>query len=53
MKKAHRREFADEAQERAYWERPDSGADLDWARAEKVRLPRLKPSTTAISLGCR
>ncbi len=42
--------FADEAQERAFWERATSGADLDWRRAERVRLPNLKPSTTAISL---
>ena len=28
----------------------DSGADLDWSRAERVRLPNLQPSTTSISL---
>ena len=38
------------AAERAHWERANSGADLDWSRAERVRLPNLKPSTTAISL---
>ncbi len=42
--------FASEAEERAYWERIDSDADLDWSRAERVRLPNLQPSTTAISL---
>ena len=42
--------FASEADERAYWEREDSTADLDWSRAERVRLPNLQPSTTAISL---
>jgi predicted DNA binding CopG/RHH family protein len=42
--------FASEAEERAYWEREDSLADLDWRRAEPVRLPNLQPSTTAISL---
>jgi predicted DNA binding CopG/RHH family protein len=42
--------FASEAEERAYRERPDSGADLDWSRAERARLPNLMPSTTAISL---
>ncbi len=42
--------FAIEAEERAHWERTDSGADLDWSRAERVRLPNLQPSTTAISL---
>ena len=42
--------FASEAEERAYWEREDSAAGLDWRRAERVRLPNLKPSTTSISL---
>jgi predicted DNA binding CopG/RHH family protein len=42
--------FASEAEERVYWERPDSGVDLDWSRAERTRLPNLMPSTTAISL---
>ena len=39
-----------EAEERVYWERPDSGVDLDWSRAERVRLPNLMPSTTALRL---
>ena len=42
--------FASEADERAHWERGDSAADLDWRRARRVRLPNLRPSTTAISL---
>ena len=42
--------FTSEADERAYWERDDSTAHLDWRRAEQVRLPNLQPSTTAISL---
>lgn len=42
--------FATEAEERAYWERENSTADLDWSKAERVRLPNLHPSTTAISL---
>ena len=42
--------FASEADERAHWERPQSTAGLDWSRAERVRLPNLRPSTTAISL---
>ena len=42
--------FANEADERAYWERKDSGASLDWRRAERARFPNLRPSTTAISL---
>jgi len=42
--------FASGAEERAYWEREDSAADLDWRGAKRVRLPNLQPSTTAISL---
>ena len=42
--------FTSEAEERPYLEREDSTADLDWRRAERVRLPNLQPSTTAISL---
>jgi predicted DNA binding CopG/RHH family protein len=42
--------FASEADERAYWEREDSTASLDWRQARRVRLPNLQPSTTAISL---
>ena len=42
--------FTSEADERAYWERDDLAAHLDWRRAEQVRLPNLQPSTTAISL---
>ena len=42
--------FANEAQERAFWESQDSAAYLDWSSAKKVTLPRLKPSTQTISL---
>jgi predicted DNA binding CopG/RHH family protein len=42
--------FANEAQERAYWESHDSTEHLDWTRAQKVRLPKLKPTTKTISL---
>jgi predicted DNA binding CopG/RHH family protein len=42
--------FATEAEECAFWEREDSTADLDWSTAQRVRLPNLQPSTTAISL---
>jgi predicted DNA binding CopG/RHH family protein len=52
MKKARKTPvaFASETEEQAYGEREDSTADLDWRRAERVRLPNLQPSTTAISL---
>jgi hypothetical protein len=51
MKKARKTPvaFASGAEEQAYWEREDSTADLDWRRAERVRLPNLQPSTTAIA----
>ena len=41
-----------EAQERAYWEAEgrDSTQHLDWAKAQRVVLPNLKPSTKTISL---
>lgn len=43
-------EFHFEAEERAYWETHDSADHVDWSAAERVRLPNLKPSSTAISL---
>ena len=42
--------FADEADERAYWETHDSTEHLDWTQAKKVALPNLKPTTKTISL---
>ena len=42
--------FADEAQERAYWESHDSTEHVDWSKAKKALLPNLKPTTRTISL---
>jgi predicted DNA binding CopG/RHH family protein len=42
--------FESESEERRYWETHDSTEHVDWSRAERVRLPSLKPSTTSISL---
>ncbi len=42
--------FANETQERAYWEAHDSTPHLDWSKAKKVSLPNLKPTTKTISL---
>ena len=42
--------FKNEAEERKFWETHDSTEYLDWTKAEKVRLPYLKPSSTSISL---
>ena len=44
--------FKTEAQERAFWEAKgtDSTQYLDWAKAQRVVIPNLKPSTKTISL---
>ena len=42
--------FANEAEEREFWEKTDSTEYVDWSKARRVRFPNLKPSTTAISL---
>ena len=39
-----------EAEERRFWESHDSTKHGDWSRAERVRLPNLRPSTRSISL---
>ncbi len=42
--------FKSKAEERRFWETHDSTDYVDWSTAKRVRLPNLKPSTTAISL---
>jgi hypothetical protein len=42
--------FKDEAEERRFWEMHDSADYLDWSKAERVRLPSLKPSQPTMSL---
>ena len=42
--------FANEAEERAFWETHDSTEYMDWAKAQRVVLPNLKPTTKTISL---
>ncbi len=42
--------FKDEAAERRFWETHDPADHVDWGAAERVVLPRLKPTATAISL---
>ncbi len=42
--------FANEAEERVFWETHDSSDYIDWTKAERARLPNLKPSTKSISL---
>jgi predicted DNA binding CopG/RHH family protein len=42
--------FHSEVEERRFWENHDSTDYVDWARAERLRSPNLKPSTISISL---
>ena len=42
--------FANEAEERAFWEGQDSTAYVDWSKAKRTVLPNLKPTTKTISL---
>jgi len=39
-----------EVEERQFWETHDSTDFVDWSKAQRVRLPNLKPSSAAISL---
>ncbi len=42
--------FKSEAEERAFWESHDTADYFDLSKAQRVRFPNLKLSTTAISL---
>ena len=42
--------FRNEAEKRRFRETHDSSGHIDWSKAERVRLPNLKPSATSISL---
>ena len=37
-------QFRNEAEERQFWEHHDSTEYVDWSKAERVRLPNLRPS---------
>ena len=43
-------EFANEQEERLFWETHDSADYVDWKNAASVVLPNLKPTTKTISL---
>ncbi len=43
-------EFANEQEERVFWEQNDSSDYVDWSKASPVVLPNLKPTTKTISL---
>jgi predicted DNA binding CopG/RHH family protein len=42
--------FRTEAEERKFWETHDSTEYVNWSKAQRVRLPNLKMSTTSVSL---
>lgn len=42
--------FQSEAEEQAFWAEHDSTEYFDWSQAQKITLPKLKPSTKTISL---
>lgn len=42
--------FRSEDEEREFWARADSTEYVDWSTARAVRLPNLRPSSTAISV---
>ena len=42
--------FRSEAEERAFWESHDSADYFDLSKAQRMRFPNLKLSTTSISL---
>jgi predicted DNA binding CopG/RHH family protein len=42
--------FKSEKEERLFWEENDSSDFIDWNKAEKVILPKLKPSVKSISI---
>jgi predicted DNA binding CopG/RHH family protein len=43
-------QFRSEAEERKFWETHDTADYFDLSKAQRVRLPNLKLSTTSISL---
>ncbi len=42
--------FANEEEERKFWEQNDSSDYIDWNEAQPVVMPNLKPTTKTISL---
>lgn len=50
MRMAKRRRFRSEDEEREYWAAHDSVGQVDWSKAKRVTLPRLRPSVRTISL---
>jgi predicted DNA binding CopG/RHH family protein len=42
--------FSSENAERKFWRTHDSSEYVDWSKAQRARLPNLKPYTQSISL---
>jgi len=42
--------FRSEEAERDFWSKADSAEYIDWSRAKRISLPKLKPSLKTISL---
>jgi predicted DNA binding CopG/RHH family protein len=42
--------FKTEAEERDFWANADSSDYIDWSKARRVLLPKIKPSLRTISL---
>jgi len=42
--------FANEREEREFWETHDSADYIDWTQARRAAFPNLKPTTQSISL---
>jgi predicted DNA binding CopG/RHH family protein len=49
-KRKRKRKFKNEDEERKYWASHDSANEIDWSKAKKVTLPKLRPSVKTISL---
>lgn len=43
-------EFASEAEEQEFWATADTTEYFDWSQARSVAFPKLKPTTTPISM---
>ena len=50
MKKTQIPVFADEEEEREFWASHDSTGFIDWKQGKQVVFPKLRPTTTSISL---
>ena len=50
LMKKKRPKFKNEEQERVFWATHSSADYIDWRRAKRVTLPKLKPSLKTISL---